>query len=245
MADIKLSNKSFYYENEFNFWTNQISTYALDIAIENYFGELLNFTKDRIIYASNDFCFRERGRKNDGNLQLPFMNYYRTGYSESDREWFNNYANLIGIMDVANEGYVSTLGTQLKLVPIKAEYEGSIFFSQHQDVEYAWSRLVLEQSNETRLYPNLIANTGNILKNIGIVNFDIEFNPDYNESEWLEQNKIWSISCNFDIDTFFIYGNDNFHIAQEVICEFLTAKNIFKEGIDPHTQLQNYFTITI
>ena len=60
----------FYYGEQMKSWANTPMAYALDIAIENYFGNTLEFPLDRIIYASNEYCFRERTRLNKGDMTI-------------------------------------------------------------------------------------------------------------------------------------------------------------------------------
>ena len=47
--------------------------YSMDIYLEKYFSEVLNFPLDRIIYASNEYFFIERGIKNCGYLNIKFI----------------------------------------------------------------------------------------------------------------------------------------------------------------------------
>ena len=67
-------SQPFYYGEQMKHWASTPMSYALDIAIENYFCQTLEFPLDRIIYASNEYCFRERTRKKEGDLNLPFLN---------------------------------------------------------------------------------------------------------------------------------------------------------------------------
>lgn len=248
-----IQNKSFYYKDDFeNNWSaDSIASYALDISIDSWLQSVLKFPSDRIIYASNDYTFRERTRnRKDGNpitvgsLDLPYVSYYRTGYSECERAWWNKYANRCGVLDVANENYEQTTG-KMKLAPVRAEYEATIFFSQQKDCEYALTRLLYENSDETILYPELVVNNETTVKNIAIMENDIEFNPEFNENDWLEQNKIFTISMNWAFDTFLIIGRDlNVSIAEEVILDFLSAKKLSKPDItksEAIEQLTIYF----
>ena len=248
--NIKIPSKSFYYKDNFeNDWDSQPCAYALDLEIENYFSNLLRFPLDRIIYASNDFTFKERTKKNDGQLNLPYMNYYRIGYSDVDRKWWNNYANAFGLMDIGGKTYYKDTKCLIRLVPIKIEYESTIFFSQQKDCEYAYSRILLENSNETLIYPklNIKGETEEddvILKNIAIQNMDLEFNPTYNESDWLVNNKIWTISMDLSYDTFLVYASsEEIYIAKDVLVKFLFSKNLIKSNNESNLEnvLDDYF----
>ena len=220
---------SFYYGEQMKNWANTPMSYALDIAIEKHLSDTLEFTLDRIIYASNEYCFRERTRKNEGELNLPFMNYYRIGYEESDKPWKNDYSNRFGIIDRENK-FTSKMGGKMRIYPIKINYEGTAFFAQNKDCEYAMNKLLFDASNETVVNPLLETNKGDTIKNIGIIDFDVEYNPTYQESDWLEQNRIWTIGIDFSVDTFMIgkfdTNPDNLHVAKEVLLEFFSAKKL-------------------
>ena len=224
--DIKISNDSYYYQKEFEDDFNQIMVYSMDIYLEKYFSEVLNFPLDRIIYASNEYCFRERGRKNGGELNIPFMNYYRTNYSETDRPWFKNQSNLRHIL--GSEEVVKELGRNFRCTPIKCDYEGTIFFSQNKDVEYACNQLLFEKSNETIIPYSIIINNKVQLNNTAIFSVDIDFNQNYNENDFLEQNKIFTLGLDFSLQTFASKGcseNAKCYIAKDVLWDFIVAKN--------------------
>lgn len=230
-------SEPFYYGNQMKSWANTPMVYSLDIAIENHFSSILELPLDRIIYASNEYCFRERTRKNNGDLNLPFVNYYRTGYEKSEREWFNNYSNKYGLIDRENK-FTSLLGGRLRVYPITITYEATAFFSQNKDCEYAMNKLLFEDSNETILNPQLETDKGDIIENIAIFDSDLSYNPTYQESDWLEQNRIWTIGIDFSVTTFMI-GNFNplpdrdangnpmpLHVAKSVLLQFFCAKKL-------------------
>ena len=233
-----IPNKSFYYKDDFdtNWSAEQVVAYSLDLSIDQWVSDTFLFPSDRIIYASNDYTFRERTRNKKasaisvGTLDLPYLSYYRTGYSECERAWWNNYANKIGVLDINNEGYEAQIGSKLKLHPIRIEYEAVAFFDQSKDCEYALSRVEYSDSNETLLFPTMQTSSGNSLKSIAVMTMDVEYNPEFNENDWLEQNKIFTISMNWYFDTFMIVGKDseNIQIAEEVIMDFLSAKKLSK-----------------
>lgn len=246
LKDIKIPNSSFYYSSEFKKdWINDIPVaYAMDIALENYFSGVFEFPLDRIIYATNDYTFYERERKNDGNLNLPYMSYARIGYSETDREWMNNYGHLIGLRGCDSD--VISLGKNLRYFPIKMEYEGIVCFSQQKDLEYAYRKIAYESANETIIYPQLESSDGTIIRNVGIFNVDIEFNPSFNESEWLEKNRIFTLGLDFSCDTYLIMSDsEKISVAKSVELEFITAKKLNRENseesVPPMVILNEYF----
>ena len=238
----------FYYGEQMKSWANNPMVYALDISMEYKLSELLQFPLDRIIYASNDYCFRERTRKNHGDLNLPFLNYYRIGYDASERRWFNDYSNRFGLID-RNNDFTSLLGGKMKIYPINVNYESTVFFAQNKDCEYAMNKLMYESSNETVISAQVENDKGDVIKNVGIVGFDLEYNPTYRENDWLEQNRIWSISLDFSINTFMIgdfdENPDNLNVTKSVLLEFFSAKKLnydnYKESEQMEWILTRYF----
>ncbi len=236
----------FYYGEQMKSWANTPMSYAMDIAIENHFSKVLEFPLNRIIYASNEYCFRERTRTNGGELNLPFLNYYRIGFEDADRPWKNDYSNRFGLIDRENK-FTSILGGRMRIYPITISYEGTAFFAQNKDCEYAMNKLLYVNSNETIITPKLEFGDGNILENAGVFNLDLEYNPDYQEKEWLEENRIWSIGLNFSVRTFMIgqfdRNPDNLHIAKSVLLEFFSAKKINYESPMDSPQLEMLLSV--
>ena len=239
----------FFYGEQMKSWANTPMGYALDIAIENKLSDLLELPLDRIIYASNEYCFRERTRKNEGDLNLPFLNYYRKSFGDSNREWFNDYSNRFGLIDRQNK-FTSLLGGRLRVYPVSIGYEATVFFAQDKDCQYAMNKLLFESSNETIIEPQIETDKGDIIKNTGNVTFNLEYMPNYQESDWLEQNRIWSIDLDFEVDTFMI-GNFNplpdrdkdgnpmpLHVAKSALLEFFSAKKINYENYNDSEQME-------
>ena len=117
-----------------------------------------------------------------------------------------------------------------------------VFFMVCPPCEYAMNKLLLDASNETNIEPQLETNNGDIIKNAGLVNFDLEYNPTYQESDWLEQNRIWTIGIDFSVTTFMI-GNfdtnpDNLHVAKSVLLEFFSAKKLNYENYMDSEQME-------
>lgn len=237
--------RPFYYGEQMKSWANTPMSYAMDIAIENHLAKTLEFPLDRIIYASNEYCFRERTRTNKGELNLPFLNYYRIGFDESSRPWKNDYSNRFGLID-RNNKFTSLMGGKMRIYPIDINYEATVFFAQNKDCEYAMNKLLFEDSNETVLNPQIETNDGDIIKNVAIFNSEPEYNPTYQESDWLEQNRIWTIGIDFTITTYMI-GNfdtnpDNLHVAKSVLLEFFTAKKLNYENYKDSEQMEMFLT---
>ena len=108
------------------------------------------------------------------------------------------------------------------------------------------NKLLFDNSNETIVKPQVETNDGDIITNAGLMNFDIEYNPTYQESDWLEQNRIWTIGIDFTITTYMIgtfdTNSDNLHVAKSVLLEFFTAKKLNYENYKDSEQMEMLLT---
>ena len=203
-------------------WANTPMSYAIDIAIENHLGKTLEFPLDRIIYASNEYCFRERTRRNEGELNLPFLNYYRVGFDDADRPWKNDFSNRFGLIDRENK-FTSLMGGKMRIYPITISYEATAFFGQNKDCEYAMNKLLFDSSNETIIKPQVETNDGDIIENAGGLDFTV---TTYMIGKF-DQNP------------------DGLHVAKKVLLEFFTAKKLnyenYKESERMEILLSEYF----
>lgn len=230
---------NFYYQNEFK--SNLIpapDVYSVDIALEDFLSKILDFPLNRIIYASNENCLRERTRLNDGLLKLPFLNYHKIGYSENDRQWFNNRSNMYRFVP---DDLNIKLDTYVKYFPIKIEYECTVFFDQDKDKELAMKKLMYEASNESFIKPEITLSNGDTLMIPCVVNLDLDFEPNYTEQDWLENNKIHTIGISIECNTIMVItGNNKTGIATSTALEFL-VKKIGDDITDVESGLREYF----
>jgi len=250
---MEIPPSAFYYQSEFlskDTFLNSI--YSLDIAIEQYFSKMIFYSDmSRIIYASNEYAFRRRGEMNeDGILDFPFMNYYLKSIDpETNRQLWNNTTNVQSLYNI--DGYKQVLGYGLKLVPIHLTYEATIWYSQDLDLQYAYSKILMSNTNETILYPIIdVENSDVKIKNVAFLYYNLSFKPEYTENDWLEKNNITSASLDFEFDTFAVYPDTEIlvtpqpsakglYIANEVIFNFLSSKGeLFKNSDLLNTQPQ-------
>lgn len=221
------SNESFYGTKIDDF---QNVIYALDLKIiEHYASLVLEDDTSRIIIASNQYAFKERARLNNSNLNLPFMNFWLTDVSPStDRTLWNNIANIEGLF--SNE-----LGTKLRIIPAKLSYEASLWMNRFEDLVYAQTRIMDDDSNETILYPALEISGYNV-PNPAFLGYNLNFRPNYNEQDWLEQNKIQSLGLDFEFDIVLIVSDsESVYVTREIIFNFLS----YSRREDLCTLLQN------
>lgn len=226
--------------------------YNLNIAIEEYFADLL-FDGDlsRIIYASNQYAFRERSRQDtkSNNLNFPFMNYriIDLDFPSKNRKMFNNMVNIEGI-------YLEGTGKKVKVTPVNVVYEGIIYFERNDDNYQAYNRIIFQTSNETILYPQVTMKDINDVDVTfpisAFLDFDLKIDGKYNENDWMTQNRIHTIGMNsFSFDTVVLQQNDTaVSLTEEAILEFLSSKPNYsgeltnKNTLDPQTLITQYFT---
>lgn len=262
MSDIVVPNNNFYYESEFSrddIFFN--SVYSTDITIEEYFSKMLFYSDlSRIVYASNEYCFRRRSEMNNGLLNIPFMNYYLSKITtDVSHQWWKHMNNVAPMLDLG--GYKSLIGFGIKLVPIKLSYEATVWFSQDRDLQYAMSKILMSNTNETIIYSTLNTSSDYALKNLGLLTYNFDFKPQYTENDWLESNNITSIALDFEIDTFAVYPDSEniletpqpgaypIYIANEVILNLLSTKGTLLKNENllnttPQELLTFYFTGT-
>lgn len=220
-------NKSYY--NTKNFLNNYLSSI---IAIDNYF-QIYMFPNDpsRIIYATNDFAFRQRLRtqsKEDttsafqvNSLDMPFFNFAITDISSNtDRRLKNNQLEKLGVMDWA-------LKKKIRATPLKIDFEGTFFSSEEIDLQYLFYNLQFDDAVETTIKPKIQIGE-EIYENYAYLAYNsINYNPTYTEKDWLEQNRIRTIGIDFSLSTYLIDIDDSdFWIPKSVLLGFANSKKI-------------------
>ena len=212
--------------NEFYKNINFLNTiYATDLAMKQHLADLLfDGDSSRIIYSSNAYAFRKRADKNDGNLNLPFVNFYLRGYDPGVRSRWNVAMYSKGI-------FIPELQQKVRYAPITLDYEASFWSHTDIDNKYAFSEFVWDTDNKTILKPSveLLGHEIDFPAHLGYTGLDL--NPEYNEQDWLERNKIHSSSIDFELETLAIKSNDVINIPERVLFNFI------------HTQGENAGTV--
>lgn len=207
---------------------NFINTaYAIDLSlIAHYSNMLFDGDTDRVIYSSNSYAFRKRTKYNDGNLNLPFVNLKAVNYQEGPRTWWNNRAYTRGV-------FIPELQTKVIFAPVSITYEASAWMTRDDELRYMMSEILFDYDNKTIIgddnpvvgvKPFIEVDTGTIQENVNLpalINYEnLQFDPEYNEQDWLEQNNIHSISFDFSIDTFALRINADVTIPEELVFQF-------------------------
>jgi len=241
-----LNNYNSYYSNAGTF---KNSLYAINISIIEHFENLLfEGETTRMVYSSNEFALRARAKTQpNNNLNFPFMNFKlgQGGYSDRNvpKRWYNRAAEVEGI-------YSDILQQKVKCLPVIFTYESTLFLHMDIDAQYAMYKLSFENSMETYISPNPSLTVGDhTLDLIGILGFpNLEWNPQYQESEWLTMNKIQTIALNFTIESFLIDVNADVTITETRVLNFMTNHDlIVGDTYDSNYNiiLDDYFSETI
>jgi hypothetical protein len=211
--------------------------YAFDIYIEQFFARLL-FRDDmtRIVYAPESMMFRERDRKNEGNLNPPYFTYYLNNIDTGtqERQLFSHQANIVGIdLDL-----VDGTGIKIRTAPVTLNYTCSFITNQPKDKLYMATMLAQVESNETVFYADIVVEgSTKPIRNPGFVKLSIDTSPNFEEDEWLEKNQLLIISMDMSIETVMLYSHTSgFAITEEVILNFLTSKNLIDIDVFPTSE---------
>ena len=187
--------------------------YACDIAIENHFKSLLFLGQsNRIVYATNAFAMRKRSDDNDGELDLPMLNYRMTNYEPGIRQWWNLSSYTKGI-------YIPELEEKVKYAPITLTYEASFWAHRHDELMYVISELNFDADNTTTLVPTVEIQSVDFPISALLSYSGNQYEPTYTESDWLERNNIHTITLPFTIDTMALKTNSDITIPTEVILD--------------------------
>jgi len=194
------------------------------MSLSTYFTDLF-FSEDssRLVIASNAYALRrrtqtQRGTENSSfqvnSFNFPFMNLgLSSGGIELDNGRLPNTRRLTtsGIYD-------ETLQKKVRLTPININFESTYFSQNEKDIQFVMDRLLWEQSAETILTPSLEID-GNSFSNYGSLRYStIGYNTEYSEQDWLEKNKIRTVSIAGQLTTYLVRLNPDGVSNKEAFC---------------------------
>jgi len=189
--------------------------YASLIPLEYFVSNvLMRGELSRVLWASDDMAFYRRfltvGAENGANvteikpanLELPFVNYwYSGGWAPDDRAYAVQPKQMInGVWHEGLPGY-------LRAMAVRGDFSFTAFYSRDDDSRLAYELLLWEQT------PKGPAQFATYLKwndtDIAIPTFftieDPQFNPDFQESEWLKAQRIFPIKFRIVARTYSIH----------------------------------------
>jgi hypothetical protein len=222
LQTLEKNDRSFYDLQSSSF---RNSVYALNISLETKFNSLLlKGETNRIIYCLNNFAFRKRSQnQTNNNLNFPFINYKAKAIKiGGDRKWFNPHAYREGV-------YVEVLNRKLKMNPITIAYESTLFLQRDDELQYCYQILSNESAVETKVdyehHGYSLTILGQDVEMLGILKYKLDFEPTYSDTTWLTQNKIHSISMDFEVQTTFVTDNIDISVPRKLIFNFETQNS--------------------
>jgi hypothetical protein len=221
------------------FFNNVLST---NISLYKYLAQLFfDGDMERVVWASTDFMFRKRQEQlaerklndlpkdNLGILDMPFCSFRITQdgiQPGSQRTWWNPALHIEGI-------WFEELGRRLKITPVTINYEACFVCNHDSDLYWAQQEQIWNNQAESILesFVDATAPDGTVhtLKNIIIYDAEPHANTQFTEREWLEKNKIQTITLDISCQTWLI-AEDNHHrysVTKKVILDFLHGANYF------------------
>lgn len=197
--------------SQYYIYRSYVSTYYyVYMRLEEWLKEII-FRNDesRTFLASDEYAFRRRFELTDtsksyndveaSSLQFPFANYWplNTGW-QPDTRIVANPAALVyaGIY----EG-----DTKIRAASVALPISITFYYDREDDARMAYEKLLFYTYNE-HYYDINVPYVGNTLGIPFILRVNnLRFNPTFNETDWLNKNRIFTISVEFDIRTYVLY----------------------------------------
>jgi hypothetical protein len=211
---------------------------STNIAIYKYLADLyFDGDMERIVWASTDMMFRKRQeqlavRKQNHNpkdtlgiLDIPFCSFRlaQDGVNEgTDRNWWNPALNVEGM-------WIEELGRRVCITPMTLTYE-ACFICHHDTDLYRvqniniWNKAkakeTIVESFVDAIGPDGAAHT---LKNIIIYDATAHMSTQYNESDFLEKNKLQAITMDIQCQTWAMEEDlhHRYCVTRKVVFDFL------------------------
>lgn len=231
--------------NNYSFFknTNFINTfYALDIALEKHFAEfLLDDDIDRIVYSPTNHALRVRSKESGWDESfLPFMNYTATNIEEgTDRMIWNSSGKLRGM-------WVPELSKYLRYAPVTINYDATVWYHTNVDNLFALTEIVWDDTSETVIDYELEINDSEgdpkKLKMFGILGYNFSYNPSFDKKDWLNENRVFSNTLNFNIQTYILKEGPEAWLPEEVVFEFAHSKGLNPEEYDKTISIMHDYT---
>jgi len=189
--------------------------YSMDIALEQHLSNLiLEDEISRIIYASNEYALRKRARTQEhNNLNLPFLNYKLDDFDFGATPWWNNSLFSRGL-------YIPELGAKVRMSPVLLKYEATLWLHRDDETLFAFSELRFDADSKTTITASIEIGGIDVDFPGQLAYSNLAFDPQYNEMDWIERNKIHTIALDFDVITWNMKTNLNISIPKKVILEF-------------------------
>jgi len=252
MADnndfFKPTGRTFYNKPFFN------TILSTNIALYKYLADMFfDGDMERVVWASTDMMFRKRReqiaeRKMDadpksdlGLLEMPFCSFRITQDGirpGTQRNWWNPALHVEGM-------WFEELGRRLRITPATINYEACFCCTHDTDLYKAQQEQIWDKNAETIVESFIDATSPNgdvhTLKNIIIYDAEPHVNQSFSEKDWLEKNKIQTITLDISCQTFLIAEDEThqYSVTKKVLFDFLHGANYYnriQEEIDIDTK---------
>lgn len=180
------------------------SYYALYVALERWLADVV-FRKDitRIFLASDEYAFRRRFELTDtsenynniqaSSLQFPFANYWpqNDGWKPDERAAANTAALVVS--------GVSERTRMLRAMAVTCDIGCTYYFDREDDARMAYELLLWAAFRERYMATDVQWKDEILDIPLNIKIQDLTFNPDRKETDWLKEQRIYTISARIEL----------------------------------------------
>lgn len=164
--------------------------------------------RSRIILASNEFAFRRRFELTDmtrpykdleiSSLHFPFANYWpmNIGWDREGRV----AANPAPLLYTGIYTSQSCIRASNANIPVPVNF----YFDREDDARFAYSRLYFYTFNEFSQEERITFRNEEVGLPVVVSIKSLQFNPQFNETDWLKQNRIFVVSATINLRTYII-----------------------------------------
>jgi hypothetical protein len=244
----------------FNHSTYSNVYYTAQMVVERFLANIL-FKNDltRVVWASDAYAYRKRfelvaqsdkamfeGSFRADQLDFPFLNYFYSGgnfWTPDDRVATQQAFQMKRGMMAAG------LPDYLRILPVKTELTATAHFQRDDDARLAYEMLMWEMMPKGSILLSVTINWRDvpILLPVFITVEDLQFNPQFNETDWLKSQRIHPLKFKMSLRTYTLdypiqealtgtrrapfltgraedYTSKGVYLTEEVVLNFLADK---------------------
>lgn len=191
--------------------------YSAQIPLEYYLADvLMKADLTRVQWSSDAYAFRRRfelaDAQNGGDystlqpssLNLPFVNYwYENGkFWEPDDRPFS-----VNSQQILKGQWQEGMPARLYAIAVKTPMIGTAYYSTDVDARMAYERLLWERQPKGPIQLSSAVKWKGVDLQIPVfLTFEsVNFNPKFNETDWLKQQRMFPLQFNITLRTYAIY----------------------------------------
>lgn len=205
--------------------------------------------RSRIILSSNEFAFRRRFELTDmtrpykdleiSSLHFPFANYWpmSIGWDREERIAANP-ATLLYRGLYTSRSCIRASNANLA-IPV------NFYFDREDDARFAYSKLYFYTFNEFSQEEMMTFQNEEIGLPVVVSIKSLQFNPQYNETDWLKQNRIFVVSATVNLRTYIIAPPEQPLWNQTIVGDdMLTNGETYDDGNSTYNLVRTVETTT-